>query len=167
MRPRTSTWTPSGATYSYQWYAGGAAIPRATNPTFTPRAEQLGKQLRVKVTATKAGTQTGTALSMATAATAPGVLAVTAPPTIAGKLRSAINNSGLKITAADNGALVTLTNQRNTSLGNQAITESVGDSDFIVNGMSNGAGGDCAAGIGCLTGADCQSGVCKSDKTCQ
>ena len=79
------TWTPSGATYSYQWYAGGAAIPRATNPTFTPRAEQLGKQLRVKVTATKAGTQTGTALSMATAATAPGVLAVTAPPTIAGK----------------------------------------------------------------------------------
>jgi surface antigen len=78
------TWTPSGGTYSYQWYAGGIAITGATHPTFTPRAEQLGKQLRVKVTATKTGAATGTALSVATAATAPGVLTATAPPTIAG-----------------------------------------------------------------------------------
>jgi surface antigen len=78
------TWTPSGGTYSYQWYASGGAITGATNRTFTPRAEQLGKRLRVKVTATKTGADTGSAISVATAATAPGVLAVTAPPTITG-----------------------------------------------------------------------------------
>jgi surface antigen len=78
------TWTPSGGTYSYQWYAGGSAITGATKPTFTPRAEQLGKQLQVKITATKTGTATGTAISVATPATTPGVLAATAPPTIAG-----------------------------------------------------------------------------------
>jgi surface antigen len=78
------TWTPSGGTYSYQWYTGGGAITGATNRTFTPRAEQLGKQLRVKVTARKTGAETGTALSGATVATVPGVLTATAPPTIAG-----------------------------------------------------------------------------------
>ncbi|MFL6002955.1 MAG: CHAP domain-containing protein [Nocardioides sp.] len=78
------TWTPAGGTYSYQWYAGGAAITGATNPTFIPRPEQLGKQLRVKVISTKTGAQTGTALSAVTAATAPGVLTATAPPTITG-----------------------------------------------------------------------------------
>lgn len=78
------TWTPSGGTYSYQWYAGGTAVTGATKRTFTPRAEHLGKQLRVKVTATKAGAQTGTAVSVDTAATAPGVLSATAAPTIAG-----------------------------------------------------------------------------------
>ena len=78
------TWTPSGGTYSYQWYAGGVAVTGATNPTFTPRAEHLGKQLRVKVTATKTGTQAGSAISLATAATAPGALTATAPPTISG-----------------------------------------------------------------------------------
>jgi surface antigen len=78
------TWTPSGGTYSYQWYAGGSTITGATNRSFTPRAEQLGKQLRVKVTATKSGAKTGTAMSAATAATAPGVLTATDPPTISG-----------------------------------------------------------------------------------
>jgi surface antigen len=78
------TWTPSGATYSYQWYAGGVAVSGATRRTFTPHAEQLGKQLRVKVTATKTGTTTGTALSALTAATSPGVLAATSPPTVSG-----------------------------------------------------------------------------------
>ena len=78
------TWTPSGATYRYQWHAGGVAITGATSRTFTPRAEQVGKQLRVKVTATKTGAQTGTAISAATAATTPGVLTATTAPTIAG-----------------------------------------------------------------------------------
>ena len=45
------TWSPSGATYAYQWYAGGVAVSGATKRTFTPGAAQLGKQIRVKVTA--------------------------------------------------------------------------------------------------------------------
>lgn len=78
------TWTPSGGAYRYQWYAGAGVITGATNRTFTPRAEHLGKRLRVKVTATKTGAEPGTAISVATAATAPGVLTATAPPTISG-----------------------------------------------------------------------------------
>jgi surface antigen len=78
------TWSPTGGTYGYQWYADGTAVSGATKRTFTPRAEQLGKQLRVKVTATKTGTKTGTAMSASTTATAPGVLTATARPTISG-----------------------------------------------------------------------------------
>jgi len=78
------SWTPSGATYSYQWYADGRAVTRGTHRTFTPYAAQLGQQLRVKVTATRSGTETGTAMSAATAATIPGRLAATERPMIAG-----------------------------------------------------------------------------------
>jgi len=78
------TWTPSGATYSYQWYADGVAVSGATYRTFSPRAAHLGKRLRVKVTAMRTGAATGTASSVTTAAIAPGVLTATAPPTISG-----------------------------------------------------------------------------------
>ena len=66
------TWSPAGGTYSYQWYAGGTAVSGARYRTFTPRAEHLGKRLQVKVTATKTGAKTGTAMSASTVATAPG-----------------------------------------------------------------------------------------------
>ncbi len=38
------TWTPSGATYAYQWYADGVAVSGATKRTFTPLAAQLGRR---------------------------------------------------------------------------------------------------------------------------
>jgi hypothetical protein len=37
---------------------------------------------------------------------------------------------------------------------------------LTVNGMSGGAAGDCASGIGCSTNADCASGTCASDGGC-
>ena len=57
------TWTPSGATYAYQWYAGGEPVDGATRRTFTPKAEQEGKRLRVEVTATSSASVSGTASS--------------------------------------------------------------------------------------------------------
>ena len=79
---------------------------------------------------------------------------------VAGRLKTQINNSVLMIDAVNNGALVLLTHQRNTSMGNQAITSTVNDNDFSFDGMSGGAGGDCFANVGCMTGADCASNVC-------
>jgi surface antigen len=81
------TWTPSGATYSYQWLADGVAITGATYRSYTPRAAQLGERLRVQVTASLVGAEPGTATSPRTAAVAPGDLVVTAPPTITGTPR--------------------------------------------------------------------------------
>lgn len=78
------TWSPADGTYSYQWYADGVAVAGATRRGFTPGADQLGKRLRVQVTATGAGGQTGVATSTLTAATAPGELALTAAPTVTG-----------------------------------------------------------------------------------
>jgi len=80
----TGTWTPGGATYTYQWYAGGAAIAGATNRAFTPKAAQLGQVLQFAVTATKADYQPATIRSLKTAAVAPGVLTMSAPPAVSG-----------------------------------------------------------------------------------
>lgn len=84
------------------------------------------------------------------------------------KLRNAINGvPGFLITASDGGNnLVLLTHDRKSSLGNLAITDTIGSSDFIVSGMAGGAGGDCGAGIGCAGDDDCQSGNC-SNHVCQ
>lgn len=90
------TWTPSGGTYSYQWYAGGEAVSGATNRSFTPRAEQLGQRLRVEVTASASGVQTGTASSPVTAATAPGELTVAAPPTVSGTAQVGVQLSATR-----------------------------------------------------------------------
>jgi len=78
------TWTPSGATYAYQWYADGVAISGATKSAFTPLAAQLGQQLRVKVTASLADATSASTPSVLTTAVAPGVLTATAPPVVAG-----------------------------------------------------------------------------------
>jgi surface antigen len=78
------TWTPTGSTFAFQWYAGGQPIDGATRRTFTPKPEQEGKRLRVVVTATKTGGLTGTATSAPTEATAPGELVVSTPPTVSG-----------------------------------------------------------------------------------
>ena len=53
------TWVPEGATLAYQWVAGQADIPGATDATFEVTPDQLGKAVRVRVTATAAdGTPT-------------------------------------------------------------------------------------------------------------
>ena len=78
------TWTPSGATYAYQWYANGVAVSGATKSTFTPLAAQLAQTLRVKVTASLADATSASTTSVVTPAVAPGVLTATAPPVVSG-----------------------------------------------------------------------------------
>ena len=83
LSARPGTWSPAG-TYTYQWYAGGAAIRGATGTTFTPGAAQLGRAIQVRVTAARASYVSGVAVSAATAATAPGTQRVATPPSIEG-----------------------------------------------------------------------------------
>jgi surface antigen len=81
------TWTPSGLTYAYHWYADGTPIVyNATDSTFDLTKNQLGKAISVKVTATNsAGSSSAT--SAVTADVVPGTIDVTAPPQITGDPR--------------------------------------------------------------------------------
>ena len=49
------TWAPTGATLSYQWYRGTAAIVGAASRTYTTTALEHGKTLKVRVRAAKSG----------------------------------------------------------------------------------------------------------------
>jgi hypothetical protein len=78
--------------------------------------------------------------------------------------------AGFLITASvpDGGTTVTVTNTRETVLGNTPITVS-GLPNFVfapvINGvfrMDGGAAGDCEAGTGCASDGDCKSGVCNT-----
>jgi hypothetical protein len=82
--------------------------------------------------------------------------------TLAGKIEGAINGTTIRITATATAALVTLVNQRKTTRGNQAITTTVNDNDVAITDMTGGLGGDCAAGVGCNTNDDCNSGSCNT-----
>lgn len=77
-------WSVTGASYAYQWYADGVAVPRAIGSTLALTREQVGKKLTVRVTASALGYPAATADSAPTAAVAPGVLSNTAAPTISG-----------------------------------------------------------------------------------
>lgn len=87
------------------------------------------------------------------------------------KLRDAVNSVGpsLLITATHSGGPTTmLDHDLQTSLGNRTITETVSNSQFVAQGMSGGAAGDCPANIGCNQPADCASGVCSTTtRVCQ
>jgi uncharacterized repeat protein (TIGR02543 family) len=60
-------WSPK-ADLKYQWYAGGKAISGAANATYTVKASDLGKKIRVAVTGSLAGYATLTKTSKDTAA---------------------------------------------------------------------------------------------------
>ncbi len=53
LRADTLGITPYGASVSYQWYADGAAIRRATSSTFTPDSSYIGKAITVAVTGSR------------------------------------------------------------------------------------------------------------------
>jgi hypothetical protein len=76
----------SGVTLHVQWYVGSSAVPGATGTTYTPRARDLGKRVRLKVTGTKSGYASVTRTSHATSAVAPGAL-TSSRPTIGGKAK--------------------------------------------------------------------------------
>ena len=63
----SGSWNTKGLTYSYQWLRSGTAIPGETSTAYKLGAADVGKQLSVQVTATKAGKAPGTAVSTATA----------------------------------------------------------------------------------------------------
>ena len=78
------TWAPAGADFSYRWLANGDPVEGATHRRFAPRAEQLGQQIQVRVTASGDAMRSGVAVSNRTDAVIPGVLVVTDEPTING-----------------------------------------------------------------------------------
>jgi len=86
---------------------------------------------------------------------------------MASKIVTAINGTGLKITATGVLGIVVLTHQQKTSNGNKTITETVATPNFGVFGMSGGQAGDCVTGNGCSVDDDCASHVCQANNTCQ
>ncbi|MBB2944862.1 hypothetical protein FB565_004595 [Actinoplanes lutulentus] len=68
----TGTWSPTAASYAYQWSANGVAIKGATGSAYPIPAAMLGKRLTVTVTAKRAGHVSGVAKSAASAAVAKG-----------------------------------------------------------------------------------------------
>jgi hypothetical protein len=75
-------WT-GGTKLTYQWYASGTAIAKATAASFTVQPAQAGKTITVKVTGSKSGYTTASKTSKATAKVAKGTLK-TATPKITG-----------------------------------------------------------------------------------
>ncbi|MFJ6679748.1 hypothetical protein ACIQLK_11610 [Microbacterium sp. NPDC091382] len=69
LTAKPGRWT-AGTRLSYQWYANGMAISKATKPTFTVSSNLKGKKITVKVTGTKSGYATVSTTSRATAAVA-------------------------------------------------------------------------------------------------
>lgn len=89
------TWSVSGATFAYQWFADASPVAGATAVSFTPTSAQVGKQLAVKVTATLTGYTSGVAQSVPNQAVAPGDAPVSSvAPSISGVL-----NVGKTLTA--------------------------------------------------------------------
>lgn len=76
-------WSPAPA-YRYQWLASGNAIPGATASSYTPGPEQMGRQLQVAVTATRAGYTQVVSTSPASPTVAAGTIANSAPPRVLG-----------------------------------------------------------------------------------
>ncbi|CUR59825.1 CHAP domain containing protein [metagenome] len=80
----TGSWTPSGATFTYQWRAGNEIIDGATESTYTLRRAQEGLRVAVRVTASKAGFPSDDASSVRTEFVLPGVITNTTVPEISG-----------------------------------------------------------------------------------
>jgi prepilin-type N-terminal cleavage/methylation domain-containing protein len=87
LTAHNGSWDGTGNSYSYQWQsANGAAysdISGATATTYTATNGDIGKTLRVQVTASNSG-GTQTASSAATSAVLPAAPANTTPPSVSG-----------------------------------------------------------------------------------
>ena len=80
----TGTWNPADATTAVQWVVGGVDVVGATVATYTPVAGDVGKTVTVRVTASRSGYASASAVSAATAAVVPGTIANVTVPTISG-----------------------------------------------------------------------------------
>ena len=63
----TGSWNTKGLTFGYQWLRDGNPVAGAQAGTLKLGAADVGHQLSVRVTATKAGKAPGSAVSTATA----------------------------------------------------------------------------------------------------
>lgn len=80
---------------------------------------------------------------------------------VGARIETAINLApGLVQAISLGSALVHLVHQLATSRGNQLILDTVNDPEFEAAGLVGGQGGDCPAGVGCASGADCYTGNC-------
>ncbi|MEV7398033.1 hypothetical protein [Aeromicrobium sp. NPDC092404] len=79
------TWSPTGATFTYQWLADGAPVTAATtSTTYVVPGGAVGKKISVKVTAAKCMTASASATSPQTAAVPAPTALGHAVPTITG-----------------------------------------------------------------------------------
>lgn len=74
-------WNPEPSSLRYRWYADDVAIPGATSATFKPTSQQNGKQLKVRVKATRTGYSTTYAWSAGVTVTQPVKPSPTPTPT--------------------------------------------------------------------------------------
>jgi hypothetical protein len=80
----TGTWSPSDGSYAYQWFANGTAIAGATAATYTPTLAVLFKHLTVRVTASKAGYVSASAVSAPTTGVGLGLIINLSRPAVSG-----------------------------------------------------------------------------------
>lgn len=80
------SWSPSGATLSYQWYRGSTPIARATGRTYVLGAADSGKYVKVRIRAAKPGYTTGERWSVARKVAA-GSITATKPLKVGGTAR--------------------------------------------------------------------------------
>lgn len=73
-----------GATLKYQWLRAGVSISGATSSTYKLVASDVGKQISVKVTATKTGYTSGSVTSAKTAAVSTATMTWSTSPVISG-----------------------------------------------------------------------------------
>jgi len=77
-------WNPGDASVRFQWRSNGVKIAGATAASYLVPVEQEGKQLTVRVTASKLGYPTTSVVTAATPTVQPGVIRSTAPPSVIG-----------------------------------------------------------------------------------
>ena len=82
-----ASWTPAGASITYQWRADGANIPDATSSTLVLGLAQLGKQISVVATAQSPGVPSSSVESARTAPVEAGQIANSVAPSIVGEPR--------------------------------------------------------------------------------
>ena len=84
VKTSNGRWSEPDKTFSYQWFANGAAIKGATAKSLPIGPARVGKVLTVRVTVAKKGFTGSAATSAGTGAVAPGVFANPTAPSITG-----------------------------------------------------------------------------------
>lgn len=79
------TWSPRPGSWRYQWYSGGYAVPGATGARFTPRPQDVGRELTAQVWATRNGTEIAAKRTPA-AVVQPGIQTLATPAEITGEV---------------------------------------------------------------------------------